>query len=197
MKKDEIIITSVIAAIGAVFAIISIVVESTVAKLIFGILAFAFIGLAICIIVEEIIIHKRKRNNLVNVFKNAFEEQAKNPEFQEIFAKGMEESAKKRDILFDSQRPDDDDYGYSLSNPIMTSTISRSDVYLNNLRTSDGQKFTWVRTKSYCMKEIGGIENVMVDEYQLFLNDAKYKVIYICPYGHTSSYAPKGMILAE
>ena len=45
--------------------------------------------------------------------------------------------------------------------------------------------------------EIGGIENVMVDKYQLFLDGNEYVVIYICPYGHSSSYVPKGLKLNQ
>jgi HSP20 family protein len=41
------------------------------------------------------------------------------------------------------------------------------------------------------MSDIGGVENVMVDKYQLFLEGSEYVIIYICPYGHSSSYVPK------
>ena len=37
----------------------------------------------------------------------------------------------------------------------------------------------------------------MVDRYQLLLNGAEDKTIYICPYGHDSSFVPHGMLLIE
>ena len=112
------------------------------------------------------------------------------------FSMRMQAASDRRDILFKGQRPNDDDYGYSESNPIMTSTVSFSYDYLDKLRTEDGQKLTWNRRGSICMN-LYGIENVMVDEYELFLNNQAYKTIYICPYGHSSDYVPKGLKLAD
>lgn len=113
------------------------------------------------------------------------------------YAQEMKKNTQKRDILFRGQRVSDSDYGYEPTNPIMTSTIDESEGYLGKLRTFDGSGFTWERVGSYCMREISGIENVMVDIYQLYLQGEKYKRIYICPYGHTSSFAPRGLHLAE
>lgn len=112
------------------------------------------------------------------------------------FSKNMEEKAKRRNELFNSQDPNADDFGYSLFNPIMTSTVFRSDDYLSRLRTEDGKAFTWNRTKAYNI-DLKGIKGVMVDEYELLLDGEPYKTIYICPYGHSSNYVPKGLVLTE
>lgn len=197
MKKDEIIIVSVMTGIGLVFALIAIAVESSAAKWIWGILAVAVIGLVIYLIIDSIASAKRQPMGLADMLIQSLEEQTKKPGFKADFEKRMEKSRERRKILFDSQRPNDEDYGYSLSNPIMTSTIAGSDIYLSKLRTLDGKGFTWERQGSYCMNQIDGIEYVMVDGYQLFLSGEKYKMIYICPYGHSSAYVPKGMKMAE
>ena len=112
------------------------------------------------------------------------------------FSKNMEEKAKRRNELFKSQDPNADDFGYSLFNPIMTSTVFRSDEYLGRLRTENGKAFTWDRTKAYNI-DLKGIKGVMVDEYELMLDGEPYKTIYICPYGHSSNYVPKGLVLAD
>ena len=115
----------------------------------------------------------------------------------EDFAKRMEARAKRRDILFESQNPDSENYGYAPTNPIMTSAISCSEDYLKSLRTLDGKGFTWQRRGSLCVDSIGGVENVMVDWYELYLDGAEYTHIYLCPYGHSSSYVPRGLKLEE
>jgi len=123
----------------------------------------------------------------------SLEEQSKDPRYWEKFKDRAEKRFNEKNILFDSQRPNDADYGYSLSNPIMTSTIFSSDEYLKRLRTPEGQKLKWKRLGSANRK----ISNICVpiDIYELFLHDEKYTTIYICPYGHDSSYAPKGLKL--
>ena len=113
------------------------------------------------------------------------------------FSAMMDALEKRRDDLFNGQRPNDLDYGFSTSNPIMTSTISSTDRYLQRLRTTDGRSFSWRRVGSFCMREVHGVEDVMVDEYKLFIADEEFKSIFVCPYGHNSSYAPAGMILED
>ena len=110
---------------------------------------------------------------------------------------GLEEKGKRRDQLFDGQRLNADDYGYSEENPIMTSTIARTDDYLQKLRAPDGRSFTWERNGSISMREVHGVKSVIVDSYTLYLEGEKYKTIYICPYGHQSTTAPKGLALKE
>lgn len=197
MKKDEIIVVSVMGGIGLVCALITLAVESLVAKWIWGILAVAMFGVAIYTIIDVIVKSKRKPTDVADILSKSLGKQAKERGLKGEFAKILEERYKRRQILFEGQRPNDDDYGYSSSNPIMTSTIWDSDDYLGKLRTFDGESFTWERQGSYCMAEISGIENVMVDEYLLFLNGEKYKTIYICPYGHSSTYVPKDMQLVD
>ena len=197
MQKSDYIMMSIFLGIGGIFTIIAISVESTVATWIWGILAFAVFAFTIYATIDAIIKSRRKPKDFADLLIKYMENESKKPGFKEDFAKRMEASANRRDVLYESQRPDDDDYGYTPSNPIMTSTITSSDSYLHSLRTLDGKSFTWERHGSLCMSEIGGIENVMVDKYQLFLDGNEYVVIYICPYGHSSSYVPKGLKLNQ
>lgn len=193
MKKDDIIMASIFGVVGIVFAIIAFTVESTVSKWVWGILAILVIGFTIIASIDAIIKNKRRPKDLADILAKAMVESMSKPDF----AQRMEADANKRNQLFEGQRTDDPDYGYSSSNPIMTSTIFQSDEYLNKLRTLDGKAFTWDRTGSLCMKDLHGVKNVMIDEYQLFINGQQYKTIYICPYGHSSSYVPQGMKLAD
>ena len=148
-------------------------------------------------IIDAVVKSRRKPKDLADLLISYMEQESKKPGFKEDFAKKMEASANRRDVLFESQRPESEDYGYSLSNPVMTSTVSSSDAYLQNLRTVDGKSFTWERYGSYCVANIGGIENVMVDKYQLYLDGKEYAELFLCPYGHSSSYVPRGLTLAE
>lgn len=197
MKKDETIVASVIFAIGIVFGVVFIFVESIVAKWIWGILSLAFLIFGVIVIVDAIIKNRRKPKSFTDLLMDAFENQSKQSDFGEILRKRLDESANRRRILFYGQKPYEDDYGYVVSNPIMTSGISSSEIYLSSMRTNEGKKFTWERLGSCCVSELSGIECVMVDKYQLFLDGIEYKTIYICPYGFSSSYAPKGMKISE
>lgn len=197
MKKDDVIMSVVIGGIGVVFAVIAFLVHSTVAKWIWGILAVAVIGLCIYGTIDAIVRSRRKPKDMAELMVDFLKEQAKKPDFAEKMMKGIESGAQRREALYAGQRPEEDDYGYSTENPIMTSTINSTDRYLEALRTEGGKAVTWERLGSICLRELYGCENIMVDRYQLFVDGTAFKEIYICPYGHQSSHAPKGMYLAE
>lgn len=197
MGKVEWTMTAIFTAIGGLFAFLAMSAESLVAKWIWGILAAAVFIFTIYAIIDAVVKSRRKPKDLADLLISYMEQESKKPGFKEDFAKKMEASANRRDVLFESQRPESEDYGYSLSNPVMTSTVSSSDAYLQNLRTVDGKSFTWERYGSYCVANIGGIENVMVDKYQLYLDGKEYAELFLCPYGHSSSYVPRGLTLAE
>lgn len=137
---------------------------------------------------------RRKGNNsLVDFTAKKIIEDPAQVDFQEKIKK----QAERRNAIFNGQRHDADDYGYSISNPICTSTIEHSSKYLSRLLTEKGEKLYWMRVGSFDLKECNGVPNVIVDHYCLYLNGSKYADIYICPYAHNCTYTPKGMILAE
>ena len=113
--------------------------------------------------------------------------------------RAIEEGQKKRDIFFSNQRPENDDYGYELSNPIGTSGIDSSEKYLSSLRTENGNPLDWIRNGSYCLEEINGVKNVPVDYYDVYVHNTLNKVatLYICPYSHNSDAAPKKFFLSK
>lgn len=102
---------------------------------------------------------------------------------------------KRRNALFDGMRPDDKFFGYSAGNPILTSSIPSSAKYLSRLYTLDGEKLYWFRYGAMDLEELHGVEGVIVDIYDLYLNGKFFNRLYICPYGHSSTYVPKGMML--
>lgn len=193
MEKEDIKFAVIFGGIGIIFALIAFAVKSTAAKWIWGVLAIGIIIFTIYATIDTIVKSKRRSKDLFKILEQAMEEEAEKPDF----IQRMKTFANRRDILYDGQRPNDSDYGYSTSNPIMTSTISDSDKYLRKLRTHDGKPFTWNRGGSICMEEVHGVSNVMIDVYTLFLNGQEYKKIYICPYGHTSNYVPEGLMLVD
>ena len=196
MKKDIYIALTFFAVIGVVFTIVTFEVDSIVIKWICGILAFAFFAMTIYIIIEETVSAIRQKVFMKSLLKE-FEKKLNDPEEEKAFFERMEKNSRNRDMLFDSQRPEEKDFGYSLSNPIMTSTISYSEKYLKSLTSLDGKPFTWERVGSFCMSNIGGVEHVMVDKYQLYQNGKEYTTLYICPYGHSSPFVPHGLKLKE
>ncbi len=123
-------------------------------------------------------------------------ESSSRDDFLSTLEKQREEKDKRRDILVAGQKPEAEDFGYTLDNPILTYTVASSDDYLGRLRTNDGLQFTWKRIGSYCV-ELHGLQNVMVDGYQLYSNGNQDRIIYICPYGKNSDYPPKGLTLLE
>lgn len=103
----------------------------------------------------------------------------------------------KRDAIFAGQRPLQEDYGYSCENPICTFSIGSSKKYLSRLRTTDGSQLYWTRLGSLSLKECNGVQNVIVDVYQLYLHGKEYAEIYICPYAKDCENVPKGMVLCD
>ena len=196
MGKVEWTMTAIFTAIGALFTSFAVSAESVVAKWIWGILAAAVFIFTVYAIIDAIVKSRRKPKDLADLLLQYMEQESKKPGFKEDFAKKMEASANRRDVLFESQRPDAENFGYSMNNPVMTSTVSSSDSYLAKLRTLDGKSFTWERHAAYCVN-IGSVEGVMVDKYQLYLDGEEYAEIFLCPYGHSSSYVPHGLKLAD
>ncbi|MBQ6288031.1 MAG: zinc ribbon domain-containing protein [Clostridia bacterium] len=128
-----------------------------------------------------------------DILGNGITDEIGSPEFQ----KKIEEAQRRRDTLFENQAKDKTDYGFSLQNPIMTSSVRASDEYLSRLRTADGLELSWDRIGSYNLESLYGIQGVMVDCYQLILDGDNYRKIYICPYGRDADVVPRGMYLAS
>jgi hypothetical protein len=99
----------------------------------------------------------------------------------------------RRDHLFRAQRFDAEDYGYAAENPVCTEGAGDSERYLSCLRTPDGAPFAWKRTGFVCLKTCHGIDNVIVDSYDLFTDQQYVCTLHICPYGHGSDKTPKGI----
>ncbi len=96
---------------------------------------------------------------------------------------------------FPENRINERDYGFSSQNPIMTASVSDSRDYLARLQTADGLPLEWERLRSVYVKELYGIQDAIVDEYQLAINGDNYRKIYIYPNGENDSVAPRGMML--
>lgn len=92
----------------------------------------------------------------------------------------------ERDRITQSQRYFDPDYGYSLENPIVTSSVPMIGYYLASLRTSDGRPFTWERMERQ--------EDSSIDAYCLYLDGKPYKGLYFTATGNDSEYVPAGLV---
>jgi len=84
------------------------------------------------------------------------------------------------------------EFGLQITNPIPTSSIPDSRLYLNRLRTKDGNEITFDRIGSMRTQNIKHI----IDGYKIYVNRMQIATIYICPYNRkTSTKAPKGFKL--
>lgn len=111
----------------------------------------------------------------------------------DFIAKHMQ--PERRKTIFNAQRPQDDDFGVSERNPICMYSSEESRKYLSRLRTTNGEKLYWIRQGSTQLEEWNGIEDVILNIYNLYCNGQFYEKLYICPYSNNTTYAPKGFKL--
>lgn len=100
-----------------------------------------------------------------------------------------------RTIIFKNQRTNSEDFGYTKENPFCLFSIQESHSFLCKLTTENNEKLYWLRLGSICIPSYFEATNVMIDEYQLYLNGEKFKKFYICPYSYNSEALPKGLKL--
>lgn len=85
------------------------------------------------------------------------------------------------------------EFGLELTNPVPVASIPDSYVYLNNLRTEDGDKIKYRREGQVFAHNI----KYGVSSYKIFRGEKEITRIYICPYNKKNSKkAPKGFKLA-
>lgn len=82
------------------------------------------------------------------------------------------------------------EFGLEKTNPIPVYGVPENEVYLSNLRQTNGERIRWRRVGSF------KIENICspIDEYEIFsLNGDTISFLYISPYHmRTSRKAPHG-----
>lgn len=198
MGKDEKKLMIALFLIGAILVGSGLAISSTILKWIMLILGIGSLGLcAACIL--DIEIRKRKKETAK---KNKVAERKK--EFD-----NFSDEERTSIHLHSLRRPKDDDYGYSITNPIITSSYVNTREYIEKLRGIDGSHYTWELIKRIDAEideatiTMDGIpfhfekETICVNEYQCFLSGEPYKKMYFCPQGRgrIRYYVPKGMIL--
>ena len=100
--------------------------------------------------------------------------------------------------FFDNDTPttvDKSGYGYSMDNPIYTSSVHNAYSFLDNLRTSDGKKIKYKRSGAYYGVVCNGKKETAVDKYEITVSGRVYATLYICPYGKDSNKVPNGFSL--
>jgi hypothetical protein len=84
------------------------------------------------------------------------------------------------------------EFGYDVTNPIPTNTISGSISYLEKLYTDESVKVQHERLGSTISPNIKGV----IDVYLIFVGEQEITKLYISPYNRkTSEKAPKGFRL--
>ncbi len=100
--------------------------------------------------------------------------------------------------FFDNDTPatvDKSGYGYSMDNPIYTSSVHNAYSFLDNLKTLDGQKIKYKRSGAYYGVVCNGKKEEAIDEYKITVSGEVYATLYICPYGQDSNKVPNGFSL--
>ena len=102
----------------------------------------------------------------------------------------------RREMIFNGQKPDRDDFGYSETNPLCTSSVISTEKYLALLRTEEGEPLQWVREGTIAVKNLHHAGTVNVEAFSLYLHGKLYRQIFICPHGRNSTNVPAGLALA-
>lgn len=110
-------------------------------------------------------------------------------ELSREFSKSSNPTGTDKDIMLEGYG----EFGLEITNPIPTSSIPDSYLYLGRLRTQNGSEIIYNRIGSM------GAPNIShsIDGYSISSNGQKIATVYICPYNKkTSSKAPKGFMLS-
>lgn len=99
-------------------------------------------------------------------------------------------------VLFAAQKPNSEDYGYSVENPICTSSMAGTEQYLRRLCTKSGQRFTWTAPTSI-RSDCHGITDIGIDRYTLLLDSVKFNDLYIIPFVGQSEFPPYGLFFVD
>lgn len=100
------------------------------------------------------------------------------------------EQISSQNIEVENDNLNDPEYGLVLNKPIYTKGVNGSKNYLEELKTSSGEKLIWKRLGSTSTESING----MIDIYESTLPSGKpYKTLYVNMYGSANSKKiPKG-----
>jgi hypothetical protein len=84
------------------------------------------------------------------------------------------------------------EFGHEITNPIPVNSIAGSRIYLNNLRTLDGNKIQFTRFGSSSAPNVAK----PIDIYEITVDGKKIATLYISPYNKkNSNLAPRGFKL--
>ena len=163
------------------------------------IMAVAFVAV-VCLATILIITRKREEQEERYPLRD-YEEEAE----EEVPVRKRESRKSVRREYEDEYEEDDedlldpkrDDFGYSETNPICTTSPAATERYLSALRTDRGEGLRWLREGTVTVKRLNRLSNVNVELFSLYLHGRAYNKIYICPFGRNSQSAPKGMRLAD
>ena len=99
----------------------------------------------------------------------------------------------KNEYKFEISRPFEEDFGYSIDNPIEVTSVSDEYFYLNNLITDTKAKITYVRVGS-----VKGKMSNLMDKFDISLNNKYICSLYLYPYSKRyCNCAPKGFFYIE
>ena len=132
----------------------------------------------------------------MNMMNNDFEIKSdEDLEMIGIVSTGFAENEESREEneVHQTENLDDAEYGLVPEKPIYTNGVSGSNVYLERLTTTLGEKLSWERQGSMSVDGING----MIDIYEGYLPSGKrYKTLYVNMCGTANSTtAPKGFKL--
>jgi len=86
------------------------------------------------------------------------------------------------------------EFGYTITNPIPVKSIIDSVIYLDRLRTLEGEKIKYARIGADTASNI----EMPVDIYEIYVNEKVITTLYISAYNHKNSkQVPKNFKLTE
>ena len=121
-----------------------------------------------------------------------------------LWAKKKEEKSLKKDYLQTQQRPEQEDYGLSESNPIWTNTVS---FYFDHLYTQEGQGVRFEKVETIELEKdkvfshlyiFNGFLGCELAKYDVYVKDEYRDTFYICTHPILDKikiwHAPKGYV---
>ncbi len=153
-------------AIAILLIIIAVAVETSGVSILLSVLSIIMLGLSGFLIFRDYKNKKNKNSNYVS-------------QFSDITTPKIEQKG----------------YGYSLENPIFTSSVHNCYVYLDSLKTIDGKKITYKRVGAVYGVQIGQKTVDAVDKYEIKVGGKYYTTLYFCGYGKDSEDVPAGFML--
>lgn len=130
---------------------------------------------------------RKKKNNSAGSFAELF---------VDALNGALDNAQKITPTLLEEQYVWEPDYGLDKTNPIISDCLNGTEIYLRQLCTSDGKKFTWSKPTTV-NASIHGLPETGVDQYTLYLDGKYYTDLFFVTYIGKPEFPPAGLFFLD